>query len=235
MDRVDPDIAVVLLQRELIAVAVAAQTLEPLADGKNPHLRWVALGDGRQQVEQQLVLFLLIAFGHPCEVDVLRALEDQRQRPFHDGALEEEHPLHIGVFDDRHLRRKGILSRNGPPLRALPGVFEGGVVGGRCDCCRPHSDVDPRLVHHLEHIAEPLVRFTDEPAPAVVVVAEGELRDRRAPVAKFVVDPDAGHIVSGKAALAVRALLRHDEKGDSLHAGRRPFDPGHEKIYDVPG
>ena len=196
----DPDVPVVLLEGEFVAVAVAAQALEALAHGEDPHLRGVGLGDRGQEVEEELVAFLLLPFGDQGKVHVAGALEDERERSLDDGALEQQHPLYVGVVDDRDLRRQGVLPGDGPALGALPCVFEGGVVGRRGDRRGPHPDVEARLVHHLEHVAKPLVGLADEPAPAVVVVPEGKLGDRGAPVADLVVDADAGHVVAGKAA-----------------------------------
>ena len=183
VDRMDPDVPVVLLQRKLIAVTVAAQALESLAHREDSHLRRVALGDGGEKVEEEFVSLFLLSLGHQGKIHILGALEDEGERSFNDGALEEEHPLHVGMFDDRDLRRQGILPGDGPPLRPLPGILQGGAVGGRCDCRSPHPHIDARFVHHLEHVAEPLVGFANQPAPAVVAVTERELGDRRAAVA----------------------------------------------------
>ena len=77
--------------------------------------------------------------------------------------------------------------------------------------------------------------LADEPALAIVVVPEGKLGDRGAAVAELMVNSDAGHVVAGKTAPAVRALFRHDEERNPLDAGGRPVDLGQEQVDDVFG
>jgi hypothetical protein len=105
------------------------------------------------------------------QVGVARGAHQQRQPTDDDRPLAQQHAAHVGVGGDRHRRRGGILGAQRPALRALARVGHGLVVRDRRGGDAVHADHDPRLVHHLEHVADALVRLADQPAPAVAALA----------------------------------------------------------------
>jgi hypothetical protein len=116
VDRVQPVVAVVLLDVVLAGVAVAPEHLDGEAVGLQAPLRRPALGDRREGVEQQVrALALLLRLGRLLVVDELAAVQDERQSALHVGLLGEQHPAHVGVLDDRHLRRGRVLAATGRP------------------------------------------------------------------------------------------------------------------------
>lgn len=106
VDRVEPVVAVMLFDVVFAGVAVAAVHLDRQVVGFQTPLRRPALGDGREDVEQVLVV---------AEVDQPRAVQRERQRTLDVGLLRQQHPLDVGVLDDRHLRVAGSFAVTGLP------------------------------------------------------------------------------------------------------------------------
>ena len=104
----DSRVTVILLHGELVTVAVPAEDLERLADREDGHLGRIALGHRRQDVQQQRVVLLLLPLERH-EVILERTLHQQRQRTLDDRALEQQHPLHIGMLYDRYLGLRGVF------------------------------------------------------------------------------------------------------------------------------
>ena len=112
--------------------------------------------------------------------------------------------------------------------RLLPGPF------GDPDTLQP--DREAGLVHHDEHVLEPAVRLTDQPADRAFAVAEGEHGRRAGMDAELVLDRHAAHVVArARAAVVVEQELRYQEQRDALHAGGRVGQPREHEVHDVLG
>ena len=223
---------VMLFQWKFIAVPVPAQDLQPCTDRRDSHFRRVRLGHRGQEIQQQFVLLFLLPGQNPCQVGVQGALNNERHGAFHHGSLEEEHSLNIRMLDDGDLGLGGVLAGQPPSLGPLLGVFQGGVIGGRGDGRRPQAYVDPGLVHHLEHIHEPFMRFSHQVAPAVVVLPHAQLRDGGPPVAQLVVDPGRVDVIGYQLAI-FQSLLGNNKQRDSLHPRGGAFDLGQHEMNHV--
>jgi hypothetical protein len=126
VDRVQPVVAIELLDRIVARVAVAAVHLDRQRVAFDAPLRRPALRDRRQDVEQQRGFRALgLAFGGALLVDQACAVQVERQRSFRVGLLRQQHALDVGVLDDRNLRLRWILAAGSDRrLGASASVFE---------------------------------------------------------------------------------------------------------------
>ena len=101
------------------------------------------------------------------------------------------------------------------------------VAGHRKHRCG-EADVDARLVHHLEHAREPLVRLAEQLADALAMLAKVEHRRGRA-LATHLVDESRQRDIIRPLSLWERAglrasdrqpVLRHDEQRNPFHPRR---------------
>jgi hypothetical protein len=168
------------------------------------------------------------------QVGVARGAHQQRQAADHDRPLAQQHAAHVGVLGDRHRRRARVLGAQRPALRALARVGHGLVVGDRRGGDAVDADHDPGLVHHLEHVADALVRLADQPAAAVAALAERQRQAGQALPADLV--DHAGHRdVVVDEPVALDAAPRHAEQRHALDAGRRAGDARQGQVHDVVG
>ena len=241
MDRVQPVVAVVLLDVVVPGVAGAAEHLDGQVVGGQAPLRGPALGDRGEDPQHLLRLGLRgrVVQGRDV-VDQPRAVEVERQGPLDVGLLGEQHPAHVRVLDQRHLR--GLRRRtHGPALQPLARIGQGLQVAGVAQGGGAQADADPGLVHHREHGGQAPVLGADEVADGARAPArrEGTLTEDgggvdRAAEAHLVVDPGQHHVV----ALADRTVLghqelRHQEQGDPLGADRGAGGAGEHEVHDV--
>ena len=128
----------------------------------------------------------------------------------------EQHAAHVGMIDDRRARRL----TDGAPLHARAGIVARLLIGALGNGDALDADIEPRVVHHREHIFEAAMGLADEIADRPAMVAEGHDRGRAAVNAELVLDRGADEIVAG-AERAVRAgeKFRHDEQRNALHPG----------------
>ena len=106
VDRVEPIVAIVLFDVVLAGVAVATHDLDRQTVGLQAPLRRPTLGDRGQDVQQQSgPVAFVVGVGAVLPVHQACAVQRQRQCAFGIGLLRQQHSLHIGMFDDRHLWR----------------------------------------------------------------------------------------------------------------------------------
>ncbi|MNP22960.1 hypothetical protein D3C76_1156510 [compost metagenome] len=138
------------------------------------------------------------------------------------------------MLDDRHGRSVRVLAVRHATLRPLAGVLQGIQVAGVAKHHRAHADADPRFVHHLEHVAQAVVRLAHQIADALTVIAEVQRGGRGAAPAHLVEQPCQQHVVTlAKAAVIVDQELGHDEQRNALHPGRRIRQLGQDHVHDV--
>ena len=109
VDGVYANVAIMLLQRKIVAIASAAKALHARTDGLDAHFSRVGFGNWRQEFKQQMRLFFFVARGNHGHIAVVAALKKQRCAAFHNGFLEKEHPADVGVFDDQRLRKRRVF------------------------------------------------------------------------------------------------------------------------------
>ena len=120
MDRVEAVVAVELLDIVFARVAVTPVHLDRQAVRLQTPLRWPGFGDRGQEFQQ--ATGALAHFGSVAGMFVVhqpRAVQAQTQRPFHIRLLRQQHAPHVGVGDDRQLRRGRILGGGMASLRAF--------------------------------------------------------------------------------------------------------------------
>ena len=162
------------------------------------------------------------------------AYRPRSKAPFDVRLLGQQHALDVGVLDDRHLRRGRVLGVHRTALRTLAGVLQGIQVAGVAEHDRAHADTDPRLVHHLEHVGQAVVRFAYQIADAVAVIAEVQRGGGGAAPAHLVEQAGQGDVVAlAQGAVFVDQELRHDEQRNTLHAGRGIRQLGQDHVHDV--
>ena len=192
-------------------VAVAPEHLDRETVGLQAPLRRPTLGDRGQDVQQQTHLIaLIVGLGAVLPVDQPGAVQRQGERAFDIRLLRQQHPLHVGVFDDRDLRGRRILTRDRAALWTLPGILQRLEVSGVPQGHRAHTDAESRFVHHVEHVDDAAMRFADE-IPTRAVEVQHRVRD--AALSHLVVEPGYRDVVA-RACRTVRIdeKLRHDEQ-----------------------
>ena len=231
VDRVEPVVAVELLDRVVAGVAGSAEHLDRQAVALQAPLRRPGLRDRRKHLQQLVGRSALLRGGRRHRlVEHLRGIEDHRDRALGVGLLFEQHPAHVGVADDRHGRGLRVLGVQRTALDASPGVVAGVQEPGDAEGGRARTDADPCLVHHVEHVEQAAAFLPDEVSGGVVVVQRGV---HRAAVAHLVVDADEGDAVAFREVAGLAQPLRDDEQRQSLHPGAA--GAGEDEVDDVLG
>ena len=237
VDRVQAIVAVVLFHRVFAGVAVAAEDLDRQLVGLQAELRGPGLDDRGQQVEQVVGLAaLFVVFQGLAVVEQARGVQAQVEGAFDIGLLGQQHAPHVGVADDRHLWRARVLAVRQAALRAFAGVLQRIEVTGIAKHHRAHADADARLVHHLEHVGQAVVRLAHQVADAGAVVAEVQRGGGGAAITHLVEQAGEDHVVARpEAAVGVDQELRHDEQRDAFHPRRCIRQLGQDHMHDVLG
>jgi hypothetical protein len=182
VDRVEPVIAVVLLEVVLAGVAITAVHPDREVVGVQAPLGGPTLRDRGENVEQQPRLLPAgLVVGGAQLIQQLPTVEDQAEPTFHVGLLREQHPAHVGVCGDRHRRRGRALRAGGPSLRTRAGIIQRREVAGVAEGDRAGTDADPGFVHHMEHLREsgaPLADQVTDRAGGAARAPEAMLRTR---------------------------------------------------------
>ena len=251
VDGIEAIVAVELLHLVLARVAVAAVHLDGQVVGGQAPLRRPALGDRRQDVEQQrqLCTFPRI-LGHACFVDQPRAVQIEGQCAFDVRLLRQQHAFDVGVIDDADLRAGRILAfiANGTALRPVARIAERMQIAGVAQRHCTQADADARFVHHVEHVRQAMMGLADQvsdrptlPAwPMSGAFAEIQQAVDRAAVAHLVVDAGELHVVAlAQSASLVDQELGHQQQRNSLHARDQlsvgPRDFRQHQMHDVLG
>ncbi|MNG95613.1 hypothetical protein D3C79_546530 [compost metagenome] len=167
-------------------------------------------------------------------VEQARCVQAQVEGAFYISLLCQQHSFHIGVRDDRYCRAERVFAVRQPALRPLASVFQGVKVAGVTQHHRAHAYAYPRLVHHLEHAGQALVRLADQIADALAIVAEVQGCGGGAAPAHLVEQPGQQHIVArATAAVRVYVVLGHDEQRDAFDPGRGVRKLGQHHVHDV--
>jgi len=124
VDRVQPVVAVELLDVVVAGVAVAAVHLDRQVVGRQAVLRRPALRDRRQHLEQERGPLASGGITGALLVDQPGAVEAQGQRAFDVRLLGQQHAPYVGVLDDRHRRLGRVLAAQRTALQPGPGVLE---------------------------------------------------------------------------------------------------------------
>ena len=235
VDRIQTVVTVVLLDRILPGIASATEDLNGVFVGLEAELRGPGLDDRREQIQQlqgRLALFLgfqgLGIVEQPCSVQA------QVEGAFHIGFLGQQQTLDVGVLDDRDLRGSRILAIGQTALGPVAGIFQGIQVTGVAEHDRAHADADPRLVHHLEHVRQTVVRLADQVTDALAFFAEVQRGGGGAAPAHLVEQTGQGHVVAlADSAVIVDQELGHDKQGNTFHAGRCIRQLGQDHVHDV--
>ena len=120
------------------------------------------------------------------------------------------------------------------PLGAFFGVAQAFGVTSQTQASRAQTDTNPRFVHHVEHVGEPVTRFADQFTNTAVVFAKGKDGVRGATVAHFVVQADQAHVIgSPHVTLSINAALWDDKDGDAFGARWRAVNPAQHEVHNV--
>ena len=138
------------------------------------------------------------------------------------------------MLDDRDLIGGRVFAIGQAALRALAGIVQRVQVAGVAEHHCTHADADARLVHHLEHVAQAMVRFAHQVADAVAVITEVQRGRGGAAPAHLVEQPGQHHVVAlAQAAVIVDQKLRHDKQADTFNAWRGIRQLGQHHVHDV--
>jgi hypothetical protein len=179
VDREDLRVAAVLLDRPVLEVTGAAVDL----DGGGAHLERLVGAVGLHQRHQQIDLALVVVdlgllaarlLERVHAIEVHRQLHRQRADALDPRLAVEQHAADVGVIDDGHARRGGVLPLlDARALLAVLGVVERVEERRRRHRDALQADADAGEVHQVEHLAHAaLLLGADQLADAAVVVAE---------------------------------------------------------------
>ena len=237
VDMVEPVVAIEPLDRIVAGIAIAAEDLDRVLVGLEAMLGRPALGDRGQDIEQQPdPLAFARILDDPLPVEQQRAIAEQSGRALDRGLLCHQHPLDVGMRDDRHLRRGWVLVMWQATLRPVDRIVEGVEIAGEPEADRAMANPNAGLVHHVEHIAQPLVGLADQMADRVALLAEIEQAIDRAALAHLVVEADQRDVVPGAdRAVVIHPPARHDEQRDALHPRRPAWNLRQHQMDDIVG
>ena len=145
-----------------------------------------------------------------------------------------QHPLHVGVVDDR----RGLASgRSGSAsLTPILGVLKRLLISTIAQRQTLQTHRKAGLVHHGEHVLHAPVLFADEIAGGTTVVAERQHACGTGVNAQFVFHRHAGDVVlASECPVVVHQILRHDETRDAFGSRRRVRGAGQNQMNDVVG
>ena len=138
------------------------------------------------------------------------------------------------MLDDGDRRRERILIAREPALRAVFGVLQRVLVGSQIEGDRTGADRDPRLVHHVKHLAHAVVRCSDEIPHAVARRTERQHGVDHAALPELVIDAGDDRVVARAAfAVFIDEILRHDEKRDAFDPGRSARQFREHEVDDI--
>jgi hypothetical protein len=240
VDGIEAVVAPQPFHREFARVAVAAEHLDREVVGLGAEARGPGLHDRREHVEAQARGFARAGIlRRSLQVHLPRGVHRERQAAFDQALLPQQHAPHVGVRDQRHRRTRRVLLVGMPALPSLACVLQRLRIAGHAQHHRAHADADARLVHHVEHLRQPLVLGADQFADAVAVFAELEEGVDDAALPELVVEPGQAHVVVRADhdlaihATAVDAVARHHEQADAAHARRRAGRAREHEVHDV--
>ena len=230
VDHVEAVVPPILLHRKIACVAVTTVHLDRQRIRLQAPLTGPALGDGRQDLQQQARIVGCRGFGRVLFVDQAGAIQLQRQRAFGVRFLGQQHALDIGVFDDARLGLGRVFASgaHGAALGPVLGVVQRGVVARHAQHGGGQAHTDAGLVHHVEHAGQAFARLADQiphrtglPVHGVLAFTEVEQGVGGAAPAALVVQTGQGHVVAlpGQFAIGVDHFLGHDEQRNA--AGTR--------------
>ena len=234
---VEAIVAIMPLDRIVARIAIAAQHLDRPFVRLEAMLRRPTLGHRRQQPQERLEpVPLRRILRDALPVDQQRAIGGERQPALDRRLLRQQHPPHIGMGDDRNLRRRRIALIRQPPLGPFARIVPRMQIARQRRHDRGMADPDPRLVHHVEHVAQAVVFRTDQIADRLVRLAEVQQAVHRAPLPHLVVEPGKRDIVPRpRRAALVQPVARHEKERDAPGPRRRPLDLGQNHVDDVLG
>ena len=135
------------------------------------------------------------------------------------------------MFDDRHLRGGRILTRDRTALGALARVLQRFEIPGVPQRHCAHPDTESRLVHHVEHVDDAAVLFTDQITRRAVEVQH---RVGDTALSHLVVEAgDRDLVARTDRSVRIDKELRHNEQRDALGPGRPTGDLGEHQMHDV--
>ena len=109
-----------------------------------------------------------------------------------------------------------------PPLDALAGVGEGGLIGALGDRQALEADLEAGVVHHREHRGHAALLLADEVADRARIVPERHHAGRARVDPELLFQGDAAHLVARpRRAVRVEQELGDQEQRDAARAGRR--------------
>jgi hypothetical protein len=125
------------------------------------------------------------------------------------------------MFDNRDRRRRRILVVREPSLQALVCIVGRAEIAAEAAHCRRVSDPEPSLVHHVEHVGEPLARLADQRRERVAAFGEIEQAVDCAALAHLMVETRECDVVP-RAERSVRfdSVAGRKKKRNALHPRR---------------
>jgi len=98
-----------------------------------------------------VTFFFIFTIQYLLKIDIFAALHQKALGALNDGALEQQHALDIGMFNDGNRRQVGVFLGYLTSLVSGFRILQRCVIGCRGHGRRAHADADTGLVHHLEH------------------------------------------------------------------------------------
>ncbi len=141
-----------------------------------------------------------------------------------------QHPLHIGMLDDRR-RCRGA---DGSTLLAIPGIGQGLLVGAIGDGNTLHANPQAGIVHHREHAGQALVLLADQIADRAALIAEDHGCGRGGVDAQLVFQGMAAQVIAGaEAAISIDHEFRHQEQRNAAGSRRGIRQARQNEMDDV--
>ena len=199
MDRVQTIVSPHLLNIKISRVAVTTMDLDRQIIGDQTELRWPAFRDRGQQPKKTSGLIVRLSLK-------VRTIETNSERYLGIAFLLQQHPANVRMVDNRNRSGRGLAEP--APLFALLSVSDRVPVSAIPQCSGTNTNADPRLIHHHEHLRQPLALTANAPANGTVLLTEIQKAVCCAPVTHLVIQTGDGDIIPGP----IRQNLGHDEQ-----------------------
>ena len=162
------------------------------------------------------------------------AIQTHGNGRFRIGFLGEQQTLHVRMLNDRHLWFAEIRIVRVTTLQAIPGVIQRKAVAPIAQHGSPKPDPDPSFIHHLEHVTQPLVGFTDQIAVTIIIITERQRRAGGTAITEFVNQPGQYHVVTfAGVAIRIQAILGNHKQGNAFHAFRTAGYLGEHQMHNI--
>ena len=140
------------------------------------------------------------------------------------------------MLNDGQHRAIGVFIAGMTALRPVAGVIERVKVTTQTRHRGEHTDADPRLVHHVEHVFEAFVFLSNEVAKAITTLAKIEQRVGSAALPHLVIEAGERNVVGfTQRTILLDTDFGYQKQRDALYSRRCVRSSSQHHVHNVLG